>query len=173
MLTVLRQRIEDDEEGFTLIELMVVVLIIAILIAIAIPTFIGARERAQDRAAQSNLRNAYASAKTIYTDTQQWSTVTPAMVQDAEPTLTVDAAASTESDMVSLAVGASEEWIVLAVESDSGTCFMLAEVLDGSGPGNGTHYQRHDAACTANIGGTWSPSWADAATTPTTAAATP
>ncbi|MFM7616128.1 MAG: prepilin-type N-terminal cleavage/methylation domain-containing protein, partial [Actinomycetes bacterium] len=47
-----------DEQGFTLIELMVVVLIIAILIAIAIPTFLGARQRAQDRAAQSSLRNA-------------------------------------------------------------------------------------------------------------------
>ena len=48
----------EREAGFTLIELMVVVLLIAILIAIAIPTFLGARSRAQDRAAQSNLRNA-------------------------------------------------------------------------------------------------------------------
>ena len=49
---------DRGEDGFTLIELMVVILIIAILIAIAIPTFLGARQKAQDRAAQSNLRNA-------------------------------------------------------------------------------------------------------------------
>ena len=62
MLNNLKAR-RDREEGFTLIELMVVVLIIAILIAIAIPTFLGARERAQDRAAQSSLRNALPAAK--------------------------------------------------------------------------------------------------------------
>src|SRR4051795_12475232 len=61
-----------DEGGFTLIELMVVVLIIAILIAIAIPTFLGARQRAQDRAVQSNLRNALTAEKTYYTDNQTY-----------------------------------------------------------------------------------------------------
>jgi len=67
MLQNLR-RMRENEEGFTLIELMVVVLIIAILIAIAIPTFLGAQDRARDRGAQSDLRNALTAARTIATD---------------------------------------------------------------------------------------------------------
>src|SRR5581483_666826 len=56
-----------------LIELMVVVLIIAILLAIAIPTFLGARTKAQDRAAQSDLRNALTAEKTFYVDGQAYT----------------------------------------------------------------------------------------------------
>jgi len=67
MLQLMR-RMRENEEGFTLIELMVVVLIIAILIAIAIPTFLGAQDRARDRAAQSDLRNAFTAARSIATD---------------------------------------------------------------------------------------------------------
>ena len=76
----------DSEEGFTLIELMVVVLIIAILIAIAIPTFLGARKRAQDRAAQSDLRNGLTAEKTFYTDGEAYSSVGASM-KTIEPSL--------------------------------------------------------------------------------------
>jgi type IV pilus assembly protein PilA len=71
-MKMLRQRMQDDK-GFTLIELMVVVLIIAILIAIAIPTFLGLRQRAQDRAAQSDLRNGLTAAKAYYTDDETFA----------------------------------------------------------------------------------------------------
>src|ERR1700721_2187983 len=54
------------EAGFTLIELMVVLLIIAILLAIAIPTFLGVTGSANDRAAQSNLTNALTEAAAAY-----------------------------------------------------------------------------------------------------------
>ena len=63
MLKTIRNGLKRDE-GFTLIELMVVVMIIAVLIAIAIPSF-GFRKSAQDRSAQSEVRNVLLSEKGV------------------------------------------------------------------------------------------------------------
>ena len=76
MLHILKNRRDQarsTDDGFTLIELMVVVLIIAILLAIAIPTFLGAQNKAKDRSAQSSLRNGLTAAKTIYTDSSDYT----------------------------------------------------------------------------------------------------
>jgi type IV pilus assembly protein PilA len=59
------------DSGFTLIELMVVLLILAILLAIAIPTFLGVTKSANDRAVQSNLNTALVNAKSIFQTNSQ------------------------------------------------------------------------------------------------------
>jgi type IV pilus assembly protein PilA len=64
------------DEGFTLIELMVVVLIIAILIAVAVPTFLGARKSAQNSAAAQLLRNVMQTGRDIYTANNGFGTAT-------------------------------------------------------------------------------------------------
>ena len=74
MLRSLETRLHEEEDGFTLIELMVVVMILAILIVMGMPTFLGVRARFQDRAAQTDLRNVVLSARILYTDNATFTT---------------------------------------------------------------------------------------------------
>src|ERR1041384_8577486 len=94
MMEKIARKCQGEEEGFTLIELMVVVLIIGILIAIALPTFLGARQRAQNRAAQAGLRNALVAAKTVFTDNNDYTAATTTAMAAVEPSLTYVAAGS-------------------------------------------------------------------------------
>jgi type IV pilus assembly protein PilA len=126
------------ERGFTLIELMVVVLIIAILIAIAIPTFLGARSRAQDRAAQSDLRNALTAEKTVFTDAQTYD-ASGANMKVIEPSLGWTAVAPA-TPKLALSVGdasvvGDKGTVCISEASKSGQVFSIADVASGANAG--------------------------------------
>ena len=143
---------------------MVVVLIIGILIAIALPTFLGARKRSQDRAAQSNARSGFSNAKVVYTDTDSYidSATMLTKLNAAEPALQWSNGVSGAANVVSVNVPgaatngvAANQIVGLAALSDSGTCFLLVDyeaTPTNAGGTAGVHYG--DTATAANCDGT-------------------
>jgi len=75
MLQKLRK---NNQKGFTLIELMIVIAIIGILAAIAIPNFLAYRTKGQDSAAQAEAANFFNSAMAYFADTTTTGTMVTA-----------------------------------------------------------------------------------------------
>ncbi len=116
----------DDENGFSLIELMVVVLVIAVLISLALPTFLGARQRAEDRSSQTNVRNAMTAAMVLFADDADFASVNATTLADVEPGIDfVDANVVVTPGQVGFAVQAGDERVTMVALSDSGDCFYM------------------------------------------------
>jgi type IV pilus assembly protein PilA len=128
---------EGLEEGFTLIELMVVLLIIAILLAIAIPTFLGVTSSASDRASQSNLTNALTEAKAIFQNSSSYGTNAAALTafQASAPEFTWGTGACTTNSnciseqVVDVSAAGDGEGLTLATwSSKDSTCWYALDL---------------------------------------------
>lgn len=140
---------EAVEAGFTLIELMVVLLIIAILLAIAIPTFLGVTSTANDRAAQSNLTNALTEGKALYGVNGAYASAgnvayTSSAFESQAPEFnwTTTACAATVANCVSFGVyddiaGDSQVLSLASFSSKTGTCWYAFDI-EGSPTAVGT-----------------------------------
>ena len=86
MLKWIRTRLDGgSERGFTVIELLVVIIIIGILLAIAVPSYIGFRDRAANNEAKSNLRTALPAAEAYREDNGAYTGMDAADLVAIEP----------------------------------------------------------------------------------------
>jgi type IV pilus assembly protein PilA len=167
--------LRDAEDGFSLIELMVVLLIMGILVGLGLPAFLGVKGRFQDRAAESKVRDSVLAARILYTDQASFATATsaPGQLDQIDPTTCWVAAATAsiatgasgtcvsgagDGSVSVLGQGPNPNRFAAAKMSQSQKCFLILDTLQGTFYGSTSTA----ANCTAN----YAASGAVTATTP-------
>jgi type IV pilus assembly protein PilA len=122
MLQKLRER-SGSESGFTLVELLVVMLILGILAAIAIPSFFNQRDKARDAEAKATAKSAQTAIETYATENNgSYDGATEARLHEIEETIP-------EAD---IAVTATPETYTVTANSSTGNSFSVSREEGGA-----------------------------------------
>ena len=142
MVQKLRERTRG-EGGFTLVELLVVMLILGLLAAIAIPSFFNQRDKARDADAKAAARTAQTAMETYATDNNgSYANADAGALQAIEPTLN-DAQISVDS--------ADQDSYQITATSTTGNTFTI--IRDDDGRTSFTCQTENEGGCPA--GGNW------------------
>ncbi|HVT78405.1 MAG TPA: prepilin-type N-terminal cleavage/methylation domain-containing protein [Acidimicrobiales bacterium] len=144
------------EGGFSLVEMLVVVLIIGVLLAIAIPSFLSARTKAQARGPQTSVVAMLTAAKAYATDQGDFTGLACGAGGFNEPsyncvagTTAITDANKTNAGKRTVAftiVSASE--VRLWAKGDNGNCYIIDDnIATGT-----TLYGNHTGDCVASEG---------------------
>jgi type IV pilus assembly protein PilA len=118
----------SDENGFTLIEILVVILILAVLMAIAVPSFLRSKKKGNDSQAHAALRSGLAAERTYYVDYQSYTT-DQAKLRAIESNVVWDTTDSKVSGVMAVTAGVpADSVVVMASTSTSGSVYCIMNI---------------------------------------------